>query len=158
MHGISVRVDVDDPRRPDVAQLIAAHLAFAHASSPRDDVHALDGAGLSDPAITFFSARSDDGALLAIGALKQLDATHGEIKSMHTAAAHRRSGAGRAMLRHLIDAARDRGCARVSLETGSGDVFIPARTLYERAGFQVCEPFDGYRRTPYSVCMTMRLE
>lgn len=156
--GLSLHVEADDPHRDDVAGLLALHLAFAHSSSPPEDVHALDSAGLSHPAITFFSARSADGRLLAIGALKELDATHGEIKSMHTAVAHRRLGAGGAMLRRLVDVARERGYTRLSLETGTGDVFIAARALYERAGFEVCEPFGGYWRSPYSVCMTMRLE
>jgi len=36
------------------------------------------------------------------GALKRLAADHGEVKSMHTAEAARRRGAGGMMLRHII--------------------------------------------------------
>lgn len=153
-----MRIDVDDPHRPDVVRLLTGHLAYAHASSPPEDVHALDSAGLSDPAITFFSARGAGGALVGIGALKELDATHGEIKSMHTALQSRRAGVGRAMLAFLIDTARSRGYVRVSLETGTTDEFVAARALYAGAGFAACEPFNGYWDSPYSVCMTLVLE
>jgi putative acetyltransferase len=81
-------IAIDDPRRDDIRALLAQHLAFANRNSPREDVHALDVHGLLDPAVTFFSCRVD-GALLGIGALKELDAEHGELKSMHTAVAAR---------------------------------------------------------------------
>src|SRR3954454_6956688 len=118
-------IAVDDPRRADIVALLERHLAFAHEHTPPEDVHALDLTGLLDPAVTFFSARRD-GQLLAIGALRELDPRHGELKSMHTAAAARRAGLGRAMFDHLVAVARDRGYDRVSLETGTMDAFGPA--------------------------------
>ncbi|HET6817485.1 MAG TPA: GNAT family N-acetyltransferase [Mycobacteriales bacterium] len=148
----------DDPQAPDVRRLLAAHLDFAHEHSPPEDVHALDVSGLCAPDISFFSARDHDGALLAVGALRQLDATDAEIKSMHTSAAARGRGIGRAMLMYLLDLARSRGCTRVSLETGTMDEFAAARSLYRSAGFADCEPFGDYRRSPYSVCMTTTLD
>lgn len=153
----TLRIAAEDPRRPDVVNLLRRHLAFAYDSSPPEDVHALDLDGLLQPSIAFFSARAGDGQLLGIGALKELSAAHGEIKSMHTALEARRSGVGSAILRHLIDESRRRDYERVSLETGTGDVFIPARTLYAHAGFVVCQPFAEYWNSPHSVCMTLRL-
>jgi len=150
-------VEADDPRRPDVRALLERHLHFAHVSSPREHVHALDVDGLLQPGITFYSARDADGRLLGIGALKQLDAGHGEIKSMHTAEHARRAGVGGAMLRHIMGVARERGYVRLSLETGTGPVFEPAHSLYARAGFVECEPFGEYTRNPHSVCMTIVL-
>jgi putative acetyltransferase len=146
-------IAVDDPRAADVHSLLSRHLEFARATTPPEDVHALDLDGLVDPAVTFCSARRD-GELLAIGALKELDATHAELKSMHTAAAARRTGVGRAMVDHLLGVARTRGYERVSLETGTMEAFEPARALYEASGFTTCGPFDGYRPSPSSAFMT----
>jgi putative acetyltransferase len=149
-------IDTDDPRAPDVHALLERHLDFCRAASPPEDVHALDLDGRLDPAVTFYSVRRD-GELLAIGALKRLDAGHGELKSMHTAALARGQGAARALVDHLLAVARDRGFQRVSLETGSMDAFVPARTLYETAGFAPCGPFGGYSPSPNSTFMTMTL-
>lgn len=147
----------DDPRAGDVRELLERHLAFAHANTPPEDVHALDIDGLLDPAVTFFSLRRD-GELLGVGALKQLDRHHAELKSMHTAQAARGQGVGRAMLGHLIGVARERGCRRVSLETGSMDAFAPARSLYASAGFRPCGPFGDYSPSRSSTFMTLSLD
>jgi putative acetyltransferase len=147
----------DDPMAGDVQLLLGRHLAFAHTHSPPEDVFALPAAALADPAVTFFSFRRD-GELLGVGALKQLDGQHGELKSMHTAEAARGQGIGRAMLGHLVGVARERGYRRVSLETGTMAAFAPARAMYASAGFQPCEPFSDYRTGPNSVCMTLTLD
>jgi len=113
--------------------------------------------GLIDPAVTFYSLRAD-GELLGIGAIKQLDLEHGEIKSMHTAQAARGRGVGRAVLGHLLDVARSRGYRRVSLETGTMAEFAPARALYASAGFIACGPFAGYQPSEDNCFMTLPLE
>ena len=136
--------------------LLAAHLVFAREVTPEGHVHALDLDGLLDPAVTVFAARRG-GVLLGVGALKRLDDDHAEIKSMHTAAAARGRGVARAMVDHLVATAAARGHTRVSLETGTDDVFAPARTLYAQAGFVPCEPFADYTANPYSTCMTLVL-
>ena len=149
-------VGSDDPRVEDVQALLGAHLRFANEHSPPEDVHALDLDGLLVDSVSFFSIRQD-GELLGIGALKRLDDSHAELKSMHTSETARGRGVGRAMVDHLIEVARARGCNRLSLETGSMLAFAPARTLYESAGFRQCEPFADYRRGPNSICMTLEL-
>jgi putative acetyltransferase len=151
------RIAVDDPRSDDVRALLERHLEFANEHSPPEDVHALDIEALAHPAVTFVSLRVD-GELLAVGALKQLSDDHAELKSMHTAARARGRGLGGAVLDHLVGMARDRGVARVSLETGSMDAFGPARSLYARAGFRPCEPFGAYRPSPSSTFMTLALD
>ncbi len=150
-------IAVDELRAQDVRALLDAHLAFARKLSPPEDVHALDVEGRLDPAVTFFSARLD-GELLGVGALKQLDESHAELKSMHTIEAARGRGVGRAMVDHLLSVAVDRNCQRVSLETGTMDAFAPARSLYTKAGFAACEPFGDYRFSPNSTCMTINLD
>ena len=150
------QIALDDPRAPDVRRLLKAHLAFARGQTPPEDAYAMDVDELLDGSVTFFSLR-EDGVLLAVGALKRLDAEHAEVKSMHTLPAARGRGIGRRMLEHLISVARDAGYRRLSLETGSMAAFAPARALYERAGFAPCEPFGEYRLSPNSTYMTLRL-
>ncbi|MEO5840473.1 MAG: GNAT family N-acetyltransferase [Acidimicrobiales bacterium] len=145
---------VDDPRADDVYALLERHLEFSREVTPLGHVHALDIDGLLDPAVTLFSARRD-GVLLGIGAIKQIDETHAELKSMHTSAAARGQGMGRAMVDHLLTVAGDRGYRRVSLETGTMGGFAAARSLYAKAGFVTCPPFANYTDNPHSTCMTL---
>ena len=147
---------LDDLTHPAIHALLAEHLASMHAQSPRDSVHALDLTGLRHPSISFWSAW-DDGELAGCGALRALDATHGEIKSMRTPAALRRRGAGKALLLHILAEARRRGYVRVSLETGAQDSFAPAHALYLGAGFVDCGPFGDYQPDPNSRFLTLQL-
>lgn len=149
-----MQVALDDPSRADVVALLSEHLAFSAALSPPEDVHALDVVGLSDRSVSFFSLR-EGGLLLAIGALKELSVEHLELKSMHTAAAHRGRGVGGMMLRQLLSVAQQGGARRVSLETGSMVEFAPARSLYASAGFVTCGPFADYVVSSHSVFMTL---
>jgi putative acetyltransferase len=150
-------ISTDDPRADDVRELLERHLAYAEANTPPEDVHALEVDALVDPSVTFFSFRVD-GELLGVGALQRLDDAHAEIKSMHTAEAARGRGIGRAMVDHLIGVARERGHRRVSIETGSGPAFAPARRLYASARFTPCGPFADYRPGPNSAYMTLYLD
>jgi putative acetyltransferase len=147
---------LDDLARPAVRALIDEHLGDMRATSPPESIHALDHDQLRAEHVTFWTAWDEDG-LLGCGALKQLDAEHGEIKTMRTAPAARRRGVGAAVLGFLLAEARRRGYRRVSLETGSQDFFAPARRLYARHGFVVCEPFADYVADPNSVFMTLHL-
>jgi putative acetyltransferase len=150
-------ISTDDPLADDVRELLGRHLAYAHETTAPEDVHALDLDGLLDPSVTFFSFRTD-GKLLGVGALKRLDGEHAEIKSMHTAEAARGQGIGRAMLDHLVDFAREEGYRRVSIETGSGPAFAPARRLYASASFEPCGPFADYGPRPTAAYMTLSLD
>jgi putative acetyltransferase len=150
-------ISAEDPRADDVRALLGRHLSYAHAHTKPEEVYALDVDALLDPSVSFFSYR-EDGELLGVAALKRLDAEHGEVKSMHTAEAARRRGVGRALVDHLIAVARERGYRRLSLETGAGEAFAPARGLYKGASFVPCAPFADYEESPNSVCMTLRLD
>jgi putative acetyltransferase len=152
-----VKISIDDPRTNDVRTLVERHLDFAKSHKPPGDMHALDIAGLLDPAVTMFSYRAG-GELLAVGALKRLDGRHAELKSMHTAERARGRGIGRAMVVHLIGVACDRGFRRVSLKTGSQPAFAPARSLYRSAGFTLCGPFGHYQPSRDSTFMTLTLD
>lgn len=151
-----MHIRIDDLRGPEVHALLEEHLQDMRRISPPESVHALDLDGLRRPEITFWTAWSNN-ELVGCGALKMLDATHGEIKSMRVSGTRRRTGAGRAMLHHILDEARRRGLARLSLETGSQPEFAPARQLYASLGFAPCGPFGSYVEDPYSVFMTRTL-
>lgn len=144
---------LDDPR---VQALLNHHVTTARAETARGSAHALDLAGLKTPDIQFWSMW-DGEIVVAVGALKRLDASHGEIKSMHTLQSRRRSGVGAAMLRHIISTAKTMGMRRLSLETGSWPYFEPARSFYRAHGFVECPPFGDYNPDPNSVFLTLEL-
>jgi len=150
------QISADDPSRPDVQALLLRHREFALGQTPPEHSFALDVDGLLDPVITLVSFRAD-GGLLGIGAIKRLDSSHAEIKSMHTAGAARGRGIGRAILSHLLAVARSEGLRRVSLETGTTSGFAPARALYGSAGFVPCGPFGDYRPSQDNCFMTIEL-
>jgi putative acetyltransferase len=151
-----MRIEVDDLTHPQVHALLQEHLANMYELSPPESVHALDLSKLRAPDITFWSVW-DGGTLVGCGALKEMSATEGEIKSMRTPKALRRRGAGRAVLEHIIAEAKRRGYTRLNLETGSQDGFVAARTLYESFGFTYCGPFGDYKPDPHSAFMTLAL-
>jgi putative acetyltransferase len=136
----------DDPRRPEVRGLLERHLAFCLSETPPEHSFALNVDGLLDPKVTLVSLR-DGATVLGVAAIKELDAEHAEVKSMHTAAEARGRGVGRALLDHLLSTARARGYRRVSLETGTTPGFASARRLYESFGFTPTGPFGGYPET-----------
>ena len=151
-----MRIEIDALTGPEVIGLLNEHLSNMHALSPPGSVHALDLSKLRQPDITFWTVW-DEAGLLGCGALKQLSPGHGEIKSMRTPAARRRTGAGRAVLAHIIGVAGQRGYRRLSLETGSSAAFRPAQKLYESVGFTRCGPFGSYADDPHSVFMSLQL-
>jgi len=110
---------------------------------------ALDATGLSAPSATFWTAWQDD-ALVGFGALKALDAAHGEVKSMRAAPSARGTGVGRALLGHIVTEARKRGYVRLSLETGTAALHAPAIALYRSAGFVSCPEFADYEAGPHN--------
>ena len=152
-----MRISIEDPAQPDTASVLEAHLALTRDTAPPEFCHVLDVDALREPHITFLAARDDAGGLLGVGALVDLGATHGEIKSMHTASSARGRGVAAAVLTRLLEIARDAGYARVSLETGAQDFFAPTHRLYERHGFTECEPFDSYVSDPHSRFYTLEL-
>ncbi len=125
--------------------------------TPPDKVFAFDASKLTAPEISFWTAW-DGEALLGCAALKELSPTQGEIKSMRTPRAVRRTGAGRALLNHIIDVARSRAYRALYLETGCQSAFVPAQTLYGSAGFTRCGPFGSYRENGNSVFMSLCLD
>ena len=150
-------ISADDPRKPDVRALLERHLTFCLSVTPPEHSFALDVDALVQPGIAFFSYRDADGTVLGVGAVKELDPAHAELKSMHTAAEARGRGVGRAILDYLLAVARSRRYQRVSLETGTTPGFAAARALYESAGFVPAGPFADYVRTEDNTFYTLTL-
>lgn len=170
-HRLELRAD-RELQHPQVLALLDQHLAGMRAESPPECVFALDLGGLRRPEITFLTAwrlpadaapGADPeavGELVAMGALKELAPTtateggHGELKSMRTSARHLRQGAAQAILTELLNLARERGYAQVSLETGTTPGFDAAVAMYRRFGFVDCGPFADYQEGPFSRFMS----
>ena len=151
-----MNIRTDNATHAAVLALLDEHLRDMYAASPPESVHALDLTELRAPDVTFWTAW-DGEELLGCGALKALDAKHGEIKTMRTSRKHLRKGVAAAILEHIINVARERGYERLSLETGSGGPFDAALRFYEKHGFEYCEPFADYVPDPFSRFMTRSL-
>jgi len=146
----------DPLQAPEVLALLERHLQEMHRCSPADKVHALDATRLKQPGVTFFAARRQ-GELAAVSALKRLGEDQGEIKSMRAADAFRGTGAGEAILLHLIATARAEGLTWLGLETGRHEVFEPAQRLYAKHGFTPCDAYADYVLDDFSMCMGLAL-
>ncbi len=151
-------VRAGDFANPKVLALLREHLTGMHTNSPPGSVYALDVEGPQSSDVALFSVwDSDEEELIAIGALKEIDAATGEVKSMRTAQVHLRRGAAAFLLEFFITKARQRGYQRLCLETGSGPAFEPALALYRRYGFENCEPFGDYEASAFNQFLRLRL-
>jgi putative acetyltransferase len=147
------RADFADPRLADFLQ---AHLDDMEPTAPPESRHALDLADLQGDGVRLWVARAGH-EIVGTAALAALDDRHEELKSMRTDPRSRGRGVASRLLAHVLADAGSRGVERVSLETGSMDFFVPARTFYARAGFVPCAPFGSYADDPLSTFMTMVL-
>lgn len=151
-----IQTRIDDLSSREVQALVAEHLAGMHGNSPAGHVNALALEALRRPDVTFWSAwRGTD--LCGCGALKELDASSGEIKSMRTRAGFLRQGVAQAVLDEIIRTARERGYSRLCLETGTGAAFTAAHALYLRNGFEWGNQFGTYEATDFNRFMTRAL-
>ena len=139
---------------PEVHELLLKHFAELRAASPEGSAHVLDIPGLKDKSIKFWSLWNKD-MLMGCGALKFLEKEHGEFKSIRIHDNFRRMGNGISVINHLINEAKKLKIKRLSLETGSGKFFMPARKLFVKYGFKICKPFSDYEDDINSVYMTL---
>lgn len=151
-----MEIKIDDLTGSEIIGLLQEHLNDMYLTSPPESVHALDLNGLRRPEITFWTVWEGD-RLAGCGAIRELDASHAEIKSMRTAQDFRRKGVAARMMQHILAVAESRNYERLSLETGSMEYFAPARNLYESFGFEYCQPFGDYNEDPNSTFMTKKL-
>ena len=139
---------------PEVHELLIKHFIELRSVSPEGSTHVLDIDGLKDPSIKFWSLWEKND-LMGSGALKFLDKEHGEFKSIRVSDRFRSEGNGSKIINHLINEAKKLSIIRLSLETGAGDFFLNARKLFNKCGFEPCEPFSHYKKDTNSVYMSM---
>ena len=141
----------------EVNQLLKKHFIELRAASPEGSAHVLDISGLKVPSIKFWSLWKND-QLMGCGALKFLDKSHGEFKSIRVHNNFRGKGIGIKIIRHLVDEAKKLKINKISIETGAGDFFIPARKLFNNCGFKPCPPFAHYKEDVNSLYLTKYLD
>ena len=140
----------------EVNELLNKHFIELRSVSPADSTHVLDIAGLKDPSIKFWSLWENN-KLIGCGALKFLDKDHGEFKSIRVADEFRKKGIGERIIEHLIEEAKKLEISKLSIETGAGEFFLPARKLFSKFGFKLCPPFAHYKEDPHSCYYTLNL-
>lgn len=149
-------IRIGELKNKNVISLLQDHHKDMLLHSPPESVHALDLRSLEAPNITFWSLWLDQ-KLAGVAALKEIDKTHGEIKSMRTSPNHLRQGVAAKLMSHIINQANIRSYKQLSLETGTMSAFLPAQKFYQQFGFKACEPFGNYKEDPYSMFMTKKL-
>ncbi len=142
---------------PKVNELLKNHFIELRAASPEGSAHVLDIPGLKIPSIKFWSLWRDD-QLMGCGALKFLEKNHGEFKSIRVHDNFRKKGNGIKVINHLIDKAKKLEIKKISIETGAGDFFTPARKLFDKCGFRPCPPFAHYKEDINSLYFTKLID
>ena len=138
---------------PKVHELLIKHFVELKAASPEGSAHVLDIPGLKVSSIKFWSLWEDEN-LIGCGALKFLDEIHGEFKSIRIHDNFRNKGYGINVINHLINEAKKLNIKRLSIETGAGEFFFPARKLFKKCKFEECQPFAHYKDDVNSVYFT----
>ena len=147
----SVEGNFDNPK---VNELLKKHFIELRSVSPADSTHVLDIAGLKDQSIKFWSLWENN-ELIGCGALKFLEKNHGEFKTIRVTDKFRKTGIGEKLIDHLIEEAKKLEVSKLSIETGAGEFFLPARKLFSKFGFKACPPFAHYKEDPNSCYMSM---
>lgn len=141
---------------PEVNELLKKHFIELRSVSPAGSTHVLDIAGLKDQSIKFWSLWENN-EIIGCGALKFLEKNHGEFKSIRVTDKFRKAGIGEKIIYHLIEEAKKLEISKLSIETGSGEFFLPARKLFSKFGFKACPPFAHYKKDPNSCYYTLNL-
>ena len=150
----SIEGNFDDPK---VNDLLIRHFKELRSASPEGSAHVLDIPGLKVSSIKFWSVWEKD-TLLGCGALKFLSENHGEFKSIRIVDDFRKKGYGFKIINHLIEEAKKLNIEKLSLETGSGNFFLPARKLFQKVGFKICTPFAHYKEDSNSCYMSLEIK
>jgi len=142
---------------PEVNELLTKHFIELRAASPEGSAHVLDIPGLKIPSIKFWSLWENE-KLFGCGALKFLEKGHGEFKSIRVHDNFKKKGNGIKVINHLIEEAKKLDIKKLSIETGAGDFFIPARKLFNKCNFLPCKPFAHYKLDKNSIYLTKQID
>ena len=138
---------------PEVNELLTKHFIELRSASPKGSAHVLDIEGLKVPSIKFWSLWNEK-QIIGCGALKILEKEHGEFKSIRLHDEFRKKGNGVKLINHLIEEAKKLKISRISIETGAGKFFEPARRLFDLCGFKTCKPFAHYKEDINSIYLS----
>ena len=130
---------------PDVNKLLMKHFIELRSASPEGSAHVLDIPGLKVSSIKFWSFWKKE-KIFGCGALKFLSKEHGEFKSIRVHENFKNQGNGIKIIQHLISEAKKLQIKRISIETGAGSFFEPARKLFKKCNFETCDPFAHYKK------------
>ncbi|MGD9979349.1 MAG: GNAT family N-acetyltransferase [Hyphomonadaceae bacterium] len=139
---MSFTIATETPLSDDVRALVQALNAFTFERTPAEYRHHMTVEQMAQPDTTLFVARDANGATLGMGALRRHANGVGEVKRMFVRPEARGLGVGRAILARIEELARQESLTRIVLETGSN--FDDAKRVYERGGFETCEPVLDY--------------
>jgi len=142
--------------QPEVNKLLTKHFIELRAASPEGSAHVLDIPGLKDKSIKFWSFWENE-KLFGCGALKFLDKDHGEFKSIRIHDDFRNKGNGIKIINHLINEAKKFSIKKISIETGAGKFFDPARKLFKKCEFKPCKPFAHYKEDINSIYLSKQI-
>jgi len=150
-------ISIESVPSQELEKILQAHWEFCNASTPAEHVYAVNPAKLFSPGITVFAGRVN-GEIASVGALRVLEPDHAELKSMHTLAKYRGQGFGKLMVQHIETFAKAQNIGKLSLETGTSELFKPARTLYTSLGFMNSDAFGDYVLSEDNICMSKEIE
>lgn len=146
-----VEVEFDHPASVALRAAQRAEIALRYGTDDSEP----GPAPTADDITVFFVAFDDDDLPSGCGGLRQRDATEAEIKRMFVAPAHRGTGVGVALLARLEQYGRERGWARLVLETGTEQP--DAIRFYTREGYEPIPNFGYYIDSPLSLCFAKPL-
>jgi ribosomal protein S18 acetylase RimI-like enzyme len=118
--------------RPATAEEVDAALA----EHPSDDLVAPHGV---------FLLATDGANVCGCVGLAWVEDRFGEVRRLHVASAHRRSGLGRRLMAEVEDHARRMGMTELRLDTRRD--LVESQALYESLGYREIPPYSG---GPYS--------
>ena len=142
-----ITISRERPDSDDAQTLITELDAYLIPLSPKESRHGYPVDKLIKEDVAFFIIRRD-GIPAGCGGVKLFGTDYAEIKRMYVRPQFRGLGLAKLMLDHLAEFARANGVALLRLETGIAQ--REANGLYERAGFQLIEPFGEYKPDPLS--------
>jgi putative acetyltransferase len=145
---MGVEIAVESPLQEDVRALVAELNAALLALTPAEFCYHMTAEEMARADTTVFIAR-ENGEAVACGALRRHGGGIGEVKRMFTRPERQGRGIGGRILAEIESLACRESISRLVLETGDG--YLAAWRVYERAGFTRCGPVLDYPHTGYSV-------
>ena len=154
MRDLAIEIKATRPDSENALVLIRALDEDMRGRYPGRALHGLHPEDVMDHRLIVLIAHAD-GRAIGCDAVRELEASVGEVKRMFVQPSWRRRGVARQILAALETDARECGYVALRLETGSGQP--EAIGFYQAAGYVHIPPFGEYVGNPASVCFEKRL-